>query len=132
MADPRLRGVISVLAFAVMVTACGSRERPDAASWLPAWEEIIGVVPNQADLGETPDQALCQDVLAELREKSEGLSPAPSVTVDDLASEWVATAETAFFECPPEEHDLTSFADAYEEMNRIEQSVGTALTDADG
>ena len=132
MAAPRLRGIIVVAAFAVTVGACESSERPDAASWQPAWQEVIGIVPDQAELGETPDQALCQDVLADLREKSEGLTPAPSVTVDDLAGEWIAVAETAFFECPPGEQDLSSFADAYEEMNRIEESVETALNDADG
>ena len=120
-----------VAAFAVLVAACASSDRPDAASWLPAWEEITDVVPDQADLGEPPDQALCQDILSALRVKSDGLIPAPSVTVDDLVGDWIAIAETAFFECPPEEQDLTSFADAYQELDRIEQSVATALSDAD-
>jgi len=132
MPAPNLRGFIVVAAFAVTIAGCESSDRPDAASWLAAWQEIIDVVPDQGDLGEIPDQALCQDILADLREKSEGLTPAPSVTVDDLASEWVSIAEAAFFECPPQEPDLTSFADAYEEMDRIEQSVETALNDSDG
>jgi hypothetical protein len=44
-------------------------------------------------------------------------------------TEWIAVAEAAFFDCPPEGEDIDSFSDAYEELDRIEESVNTALTD---
>lgn len=111
-----------------LLTACSSPERPDAATWLPHWEEEIAAIPSQDDLGDPPDQALCQDTLASVREENEDLLPSPSVTVDDLVTEWIQVAEAAFFDCPPEGDDIDSFDAAYEELARIEESVETALS----
>lgn len=121
------RRIILILVLGLLTAACGGEKRPDVATWLPRWEAIVSVVPDQSELGDPPSEALCQQTLADLRTANEGLLPAPSVTVDDLVTEWIAVAEAAFFDCPPEGEDINSFADAYEELDRIEQSVDTAL-----
>lgn len=123
------RGFVFAILIVLALTACSRGERPDAASWLPQWSAIVGVIPSQADLGDPPSEDLCQTTLADIRIQDEDLLPSPSVTVDDLASEWVAIAEAAFFDCPPEGEDIDSFSDAYEEMQRIEDSVDAALAD---
>lgn len=124
----RRRGLIAWLSLMVLLAACDPSERPDSASWLSRWDAIVTVVPEQSLLGEPPDQPLCQDTLAALRESRDDLLPSPSLTVDDLVNEWVAVAEASFFDCPPDGADIGSFDEAYEEMRRIEESVDTALT----
>lgn len=124
--QPR-RGLLLVLGLCLLV-ACSRGDRPSTADWLPSWQAIVAVVPEQSKLGDPPDEALCQDTLADLRVQNEDLLPSPSVTVDDLAGEWIAVAEAAFFDCPPEGEDINSFDDAYEEMERIEESIATALS----
>jgi hypothetical protein len=122
-------GALLVIACSLALSGCSRDDRPDTATWLPAWDAMTSVVPAQVDLGDPPDEDLCQDTLGSLREQNEGLLPSPSVTVDDLVTEWIAVAEAAFFDCPPEGEDIDSFSDAYEELDRIEESVNTALTD---
>lgn len=124
-----LGSALGVLALALGVVACSGEDRPDTATWLSRWEAITSVVPDQAALGDPPDASLCETTLASLRSANEDLLPGPSVTVDDLVTEWVAIAEAAFFDCPPGGEAIDSFSAAYEEMERIEDSVGTALSD---
>lgn len=115
------------MALLFVTTGCISAERPDAATWLPSWQSINALVPDQSDLGNPPDESLCQTTLGAIRESKEDLFPTPSGTVDELVNEWVAIAEAAFFECPPEGEDIASFDDAYREMLRVENSVTSAL-----
>lgn len=122
------RIVLLALAVASSLAACSGQQRPDPETWLPHWEAEIAAIPAQDELGEPPDQALCQDTLALVREENEDLLPSPSVTVDDLVTEWIAVAEAAFFDCPPEGDDIDSFDSAYEELTRIEESIETALS----
>lgn len=119
-----------LLAASLLVVGCGSSERPNAASWLPTWQALISVVPDEAELGDPPDEALCQTTLAAVREQSDGLLPTPSMTVDDLANEWASIAENGFFECPPAGEQVNSFEDVYRELRRVEDSVDTALADS--
>lgn len=113
----------------VLVVGCSSENRPDAATWMRSWNAITSIIPDQTDIGAPPNESICRTTLAAVREGRAGLLPTPSVTVDDLANEWVAIAETAFFECPPEGQDLDSFEAAYRELTRVEDSVETALSE---
>jgi len=119
--------MIALVALLFVTTGCSSTERPDAATWLRGWQSINALVPDQSDLGTPPDASLCQTTLGMIRERSEDLFPTPSGTVDELVNEWVAIAEAAFFECPPEGEDIASFDDAYRELRRVENSVTSAL-----
>jgi hypothetical protein len=115
------------MSLALLLAACGSEARPNILAWEMDWDEMVAVIPEQDALGSPPDQNICQTTLASVREHSLGLVPSPSVTIDDLTNEWIAIAEAAFFGCPPDGQDITSFDDAYTEMNRIEESIATAL-----
>lgn len=117
------------LPLVLLLGACDSNARPDPAIWRVTWNSMLAVVPSESDLGSPPDEQSCQSTLGGIREQSEDLFPSPSVTVDELAAEWVAVAERSFFECPPEGQDITSFADAYDELERIELAVAAALSD---
>jgi hypothetical protein len=121
--------MIALVALLFVTTGCSSGERPDTATWLRSWQSINAVIPDQSDLGNPPQESLCQTTLGTIRERSEELFPTPSGTVDDLVNEWVAIAQAAFFECPPEGEDIDSFDDAYREMLRVEDSVTSALAD---
>lgn len=113
----------------LLFTACVPEGRPDAATWRPHWQALIGVIPDQSEIGKPPDDSLCQATLADVREQRKDLLPSPSDNVDDLANEWVAVAEEAFFDCPPAGRDIDSFADAYAELHRLENSVETILSE---
>lgn len=128
MRSPNVRGIASLALLLVVVVGCSSDDRPDAAIWLRSWNAIVSIVPEQADIGDPPDQSMCQNTLAAIRERSDGLLPTPSATVDGLAQEWVSIAETAFFECPPEEDGLETFDAVYDELRRVEESVQTSLS----
>lgn len=130
MSAVRASGLVTLIAMLVSVAACNSSDtRPDAATWEPEWESMLQVIPEESLLGDPPSEDLCQSTLATIREQTEGLFPTPSVTVDDLVNEWVAIAEEAFFDCPPEGQDIDSFADAYTEMLRLQEAVETSLAD---
>ncbi|HJQ76738.1 MAG TPA: hypothetical protein VJ948_05690 [Acidimicrobiia bacterium] len=120
------RATILVVVPMVLLAACG-REEPDAAIWSRQWEALVAIVPAEADIGSPPDTDLCRDTLAALREQSAELSPAPNATITELVHEWVSIAEAAFFGCPPQNEDVASFEEAYQEMERIAESVETAL-----
>jgi hypothetical protein len=117
---------ILVMGAMLIMTGCGV-DRPDSATWRQSWGQMIAVIPDQEDLGSPPQPEKCQEILATVREGTTSLMPAPTNTIDDLVAEWVSVAETAFFECPPREHELQSLEDAYAELERIEESIETAL-----
>jgi hypothetical protein len=123
------RRVALGLFLALAGVGCNSEDRPDTATWLSQWDAMVSVVPDQVALGDPPNAGLCETTLASLRAGNEDLLPGPTVTVDGLVTEWVAIAEAAFFDCPPQGEEIDSFPAAYEEMSRIEASVSTALSD---
>jgi hypothetical protein len=122
------RAASLLAAVALTLVACSPSDRPDTATWLPGWDAIVSTVPDQSALGDPPDADLCESTLAALRTENDDLLPSPSVTVDDLVAEWVAVAEAAFFGCPPSGAGMASFGEAYDELDRIEESVETALS----
>lgn len=129
MAAFRARILVLLAALTLLLVACDSGTRPSAATWRPDWQALLEVIPDQSELGDPPDESLCQSTLADVREQSEGLLPTPSGSIDELAQEWVSIAEQAFFDCPPTGQDIGSFDDAYAELRRVEESVETALAD---
>lgn len=121
------RSIVVALPFVLVLVACSRDTRPDPAEWQDTWNSTLQVIPDQTDLGSPPDEQLCQAALREIRENSEELLPTPSATVDELANEWITVAERSFFECPPDGQDITSFDDAYAEMERIEEAIAAGL-----
>lgn len=118
-----------LLLLAVALVGCGETSRPDTATWLSRWGDVTAGVPARADLGDPPDARLCESTLADVRAGNEDLLPSPVATVDDLVTEWVAIAESAFFECPPGGEKIDSFETAYAELGRIEDNIEAALSD---
>ena len=122
------RSLVVALPVVLLLGACDRNVRLDAAEWQDTWSSILGVIPDRTDLGSPPDPGLCQATLRGIREQSEELLPTPSATVDELAKEWITVAERSFFECPPDGQDITSFDDAYAEMERIEEAIAAGLS----
>ncbi|HEU4894408.1 MAG TPA: hypothetical protein VFT85_01120 [Acidimicrobiia bacterium] len=127
MLDRPLKARPFLLSLILFLVACGSESRPNPLVWEMGWNEMLAVVPDQDTLGSPPDQDTCQTALAAIRENTSELQPAPSVAIDDLVNEWVMVAEAAFFGCPPEGQDISSFDDAYAELLRIEEAIAAAL-----
>ncbi|MCL1599605.1 MAG: hypothetical protein M3094_10495 [Actinomycetia bacterium] len=119
-------GVALLLAIGLVASAC-STVRPTVAEWEPTWESITAAIPPQEVVGEAPPRALCNQVLASLREGQADLFPTPDIAIDDTVKDWVTIAEDAFFECPPDNDEIGSFSDAYAEMLRLEREVELVL-----
>lgn len=127
---PRPAGRLLAPLFVVLlslVVSCGGADRPAPAEWQTAWTAVIEGIPSEAELGTTPDRETCDAVLSFLRDSAAGLSPKPDAAIEDVVDEWVQIAEDAFFECPPREGEIASFADAYAELRRLEAEVATVL-----
>ena len=125
----RLTRFLPLALLSIGVLSCSpANVEPDAATWLEKWDGIVATVPDLATLAPEPDPEFCQSVLSELRTESEDLLPSPNPAVDALARDWVELAEGSFFECPPDGEEIGSFAEAYEEMERLEEAVADALS----
>ena len=121
----RRRSFQTLLLLAVLLVAACSpgSEQPDTASWLEKWDATVALLPPLESMAAEPDTDFCRSVLSDLREADETLLPSPSSRVDQLARDWMAVAEAAFFDCPPQGEDIGSFADAYDELERLEEAV---------
>lgn len=123
------RTTSGLLILLMATVGCGDTGRPDTATWLSKWGAVTSAIPEMADLGDPPDAGLCESALAAVRAGNEDLLPSPVATVDDLVTEWVAVAQAAFFDCPPAGAVIDSFATAYDELERIEETIDSALSE---
>jgi hypothetical protein len=115
-----------VVAIALVVSACAT-VRPSVEEWQPAWVNITAAIPPQSVVGERPSRSLCNSVLASVRKGQADLFPTPDLAIDDTVKDWVKVAEDAFFECPPNNDEIGSFAEAYAELLRLEREVELVL-----
>ena len=120
-----------LVVLALLQGACADQSRPSVASWQAQWDEVVASIPEEAAVGEAPSNDLCTEVLTTLRELRPPLTPTPDLAIDDAVQEWFQIAEDAFFECPPRSELISSFADAYREMSRLEAEINLVL-DLDG
>jgi hypothetical protein len=123
----RFSSVIGLVAAVALIASACATVRPSVEEWQPAWEDITAAIPPQAVVGENPPRALCNNVLASLREGQADLFPTPDLAIEDTVKEWVKVAEDAFFECPPDNDEIGSFAEAYAELLRLEREVELVL-----
>ena len=123
---PRRRPVVILLALALLLVSC-SEPRPTVAEWEPAWERVAAAIPAELTGGEDPSPATCSEVLAFLRSNRAELFPTPDLAIDDAVTEWVEVAEEAFFECPPNNAQIGSFAEAFGELVRLQGEIESVL-----
>ena len=124
---PPLRRFVALLAIALaFLSSCGD-DRPTVADWRPTWDQVSGAIPNREAVGESPPRDLCFEVLAFLRTNRANLFPTPDLAIDDAVNLWVEIAEDAFFGCPPNNKSVGSFADAYDEMFRLQREIDVVL-----
>ena len=126
------RGVsktLVALVLALSIPAC-AESRPEATEWLSQWNSVVGLVPERESLEEPVSSEVCDTVLASLRSSSDTLSLTPDEVIDEPVRSWIKVAEGAFFECPPDEPG--GFQAAYDELERLESAVRSALEPEDG
>lgn len=121
----RNRIVVVVLA-ALALVGCGN-DRPSSEDWQPDWQRIVDAVPELAVLEGSDTTTVCGDTLAFLRGNRADLLPAPDLAIDDAVTIWFEIAEDAFFDCPPQNEQVGSFAEAYAEMSRLEAEIDVVL-----
>ncbi len=113
---------------AIGISACNPSGRPTIAQWQPKWIEATEVIPAQSEIGTAPDPAVCESTIAALRTRSVDLLPTPDVAIDDSVRNWLEIAEDAFFDCPPRgDSGISSFDDAYAEMDRLASEIDLVL-----
>ncbi len=111
---------------ALIFVAC-AEQRPSVAEWQSSWDTIRAQIPAESDLADPPDRDLCAQTLGAIRTDAPSLTPTPDLSSDDAVADWLSIAEAAFFECPPDSGEITSFAVAYEELRRLEREVDVAI-----
>lgn len=77
-----------------------------------------------------PIPATCSEALVALREVAPTLRPTPDKSIDGTVDQWLLIAEETMFECPPETGELTSFEDAYAELDRLAAQVDAVVYDS--
>lgn len=101
-------------------------ERPAASEWTQPWQRAQAVLPAPDQLPFPQDTETCGRVLGDLRGTRDDLFPTPDELLDDLVRNWLATAETAYFECFEPSGQATA-ARVYADLDRLEDQVTTAL-----
>lgn len=124
----RIRMITAAAALlAVALASCGNG-RPSSEEWRPDWQRVVASVPEEASLaGNGSAVAVCGETLAFLRGNRAELLPTPDLAIDDAVTRWFEIAEDAFFECPPHNNQIGSFAQAYAEMGRLEAEIYLVL-----
>jgi hypothetical protein len=116
-----------IVAILAVVGASCSTSRPSVEQWQPTWDKAVAGLPEQSIVGENPPRALCDTTLVFLREIRPDLMPTPDLAVDDTVRDWIDIAEDAFFECPPANQQVGSFAEAYALLGRLQAEVDLVL-----
>lgn len=117
---------VLVVVAGLVAASCGT-ERPAVDEWQPAWERISSGIPIEAAAVEDPSFEICSETLAFLRSNREDLFPTPDLAIDDTVTDWVEIAEDAFFECPPDNEQIGSFAEAFRELTRLQAEIEVVL-----
>jgi len=115
-----------LLAAALMLSACGG-DRPASDEWKQRWDRLVTAIPDEVAVSQDDSGDLCREALAFLRSNRAGLVPTPDVAIDDTVTNWIEIAEDAFFECPPSNAQIGGFAEAYEELLRLQEEVEAVL-----
>jgi hypothetical protein len=123
----RRLAVLAWLVFVLLTLSACSRPRPTVAEWEPTWDRISATISSELIGGEDPSQATCSEVLAFLRSNRAELFPTPDLAIDATVTDWVEIAEDAFFECPPNNAQVGSFAEAYGELVRLQGEIESVL-----
>jgi hypothetical protein len=118
--------MIVVVLAALVLVGCGN-DRPSSEDWRPDWQRIVDAVPELAMVEGPETTAVCGDTLAFLRGNRADLLPAPDLAIDDAVTIWFEIAEDTFFDCPPQNEQVGSFAEAYAEMGRLEAEIDVVL-----
>ncbi len=120
---PAVTAVVAFLtAFALILSSC-SASRPAVEEWQPTWQQIVKGIPTESTLREQPPRAICSETLGFLRSNRARLFPTPDLALDHTLGDWFDVAEDAFFECPPNNENVSSFSEAYELLRGFEAEV---------
>ena len=124
---PRHAAIAALLVVTALVLTSCAKTRPTVEDWQPTWDRIAAAVPSESTIGENPSRTACSETLAFLRSNRADLFPTPDVAIDHTVTDWVEIAESAFFECPPKNAQVGSFAEAYGELLRLEREIESVL-----
>lgn len=126
----RRRHVIVVGAWLVLLAvslASCTPQRPSREEWRESWESVQEAVPPAEELPRPPDHDTCSEVLGELRERADELSPAPDRIIHDAAQAWVSHAESLFFDCFDDGEPEQRIEEGYATLERLRAEVEAVL-----
>lgn len=119
----RAASLVAVLL--IIVSACSSVARPQAAAWTPTWEIAKAALPDLAE-GE-PANETCSTALVRLREVAPDLRPTPDDSIDETVDRWLLIAEETMFERPAVTGDFNSFDSAYTELDLLAAQIDVVV-----
>ena len=121
----RRRRTIRILATCVAAIAllgCAAEDRPSVGEWTERWEAARGLVPTDRDLADGGSE-YCDELTQRVRTELDGLTPAPSESIDQTVRDWRDRLRTLAFECPT---DPVVVADALATIHTLEAEIAAA------
>lgn len=109
----------------------GAGDRPDVATWTTTWDQTRAIIPDLDTMGDPLDPEVCEETVGRLRDARENLHPTPDELVDEEVDKWMTEATSVFFECFEADVGADTVAESYEELERLEAEIDTALATAD-
>ena len=124
---PGFAAAAALLTAAALILSSCSDSRPTVEEWQPTWEMVVGAIPSESVIGESPPRAICNETLGFLRSNRGSLFPTPDLAIDDAVGDWISIAEDAFFECPPNNEHVRGFSEMYQLLHRLQGEVELVL-----
>lgn len=121
----RLLATCSIVGLFLLASACGGDARPTWEVWDLSWATAQSSVPSAEALVASGEDGLCGAGLVQLRGIREQLIPTPEPVLDESMSEWLETAESALFACPPIGDD--DYSEFFGELDQLEGAIASII-----
>lgn len=121
----RTRSLIASLVVLLMVLSSCGTSRPSWEVWDLTWATAQSSVPSASALVASGESGLCDSGLAQLRNIRSDLVPTPEPLLDETMNDWIETAESALFACPPINDE--NYEAAFAQLDQLEAAIDSLI-----
>lgn len=116
--------VTSTVVLILVLSSCGTA-RPSWQVWDLTWATAQSAVPSASALVASGPSGLCDAGLAQLRDIRSDLIPTPEPVLDETMNEWIETAQSALFACPP--IDDEAYEATFTQLDQLEAAIDSLI-----